>query len=167
MSNVNQLVKSHTSKIKPYNDWLEEHCRQRQYCFQIKKCSDINCCSPSSTQNEHWLLDPVLDESGEQYKSFEEVYGTTPTEKDRPTYSLKQEKSSNVVKEKEKKSETLNASVNLISLVPELQGDAHLFTAQNCRSTVNCKECDKPSHLLKIQAYREAQDDVSYVAFRV
>lgn len=39
-----QLVKSHTSKIPAYQAWIEKHCRQRQYVFQIKQRDEPDCC---------------------------------------------------------------------------------------------------------------------------
>ncbi|XP_060561163.1 uncharacterized protein LOC132720934 [Ruditapes philippinarum] len=52
--NTEKLVKSETNKVKEYIVWLENHCRQRQYSFQIKKCGNPDCCSPA-TLDLSWL----------------------------------------------------------------------------------------------------------------
>ncbi|XP_062570950.1 uncharacterized protein LOC134272936 [Saccostrea cucullata] len=63
-----------TGKYAAYIDWKAKHCRERQYTFQIRKCNDRACCLPN-TENcpEHWLPDPVLDDSGAHYKPYTEV----------------------------------------------------------------------------------------------
>lgn len=86
-----KLVKSHTSKVKEYNEWVAVHCRLRHYSFQIRRCDDIEWCSPSQA-NCSWLHDPVLDVNGNHYKSFESTYGVVETtEDDRPALIKKPE----------------------------------------------------------------------------
>lgn len=43
------------------------HCRERHYSFQIKRCSDPECCRPASREWE-WLPDPILDHTGQHFK---------------------------------------------------------------------------------------------------
>lgn len=63
----------------------EKHCIERQYCFQIKRCSDPECCV-AATIERPWLPDPVYsDQNGGHYKKFQDVIGTETTEKDRPS----------------------------------------------------------------------------------
>jgi hypothetical protein len=37
-----KLQKIHTQKSRAYTDWVDKHCRSRQYTFQIRKCHDSN-----------------------------------------------------------------------------------------------------------------------------
>ncbi|KAH3781540.1 hypothetical protein DPMN_159371 [Dreissena polymorpha] len=43
--NVDKLVKKHTRKVESYISWVDKHCRQRHYAFQIRKCEDADCCT--------------------------------------------------------------------------------------------------------------------------
>ena len=49
---LSKLQKQHTSRVASYQRWLEGHCRQRQYSFQIKKCNDQACCLAPTTPPE-------------------------------------------------------------------------------------------------------------------
>ena len=62
--------------------------------FQIRKCADMNCCLPPSLPREKltWLPDPMLDESGEHFKSYDVVKNKSTSEKDRPSLKLKKPK---------------------------------------------------------------------------
>lgn len=55
-----KLVKSHTSKVKEYNEWVDVHCRLRHYSFQIRKCDDIECCSPSQANCNGYLIQLLM-----------------------------------------------------------------------------------------------------------
>ena len=72
---VTKLQKAHTRKSFSYNKWKEEHCRERKYTFQIKKCGNPNCCLPLRLPCEmlKWLPDPVLAEDGDHFKKYNEV----------------------------------------------------------------------------------------------
>lgn len=35
--NMEKLTKAGLKKNKAYHDWLEKHCKQSTYCFQIRK----------------------------------------------------------------------------------------------------------------------------------
>ena len=144
---VTKLVKKHTSKVESYITWVDKHCRQRHYSFQIRKCEDANCCTPPKKAYQ-WLPDPVLDDDQVHYKPFEVVYGTETSEADRPTLQRPPSESSEKPKTK---SQTKNPNplqldplVSIIPEDPELKGDASTFTGQNARLTVECKECKKP-----------------------
>ncbi|MES9904556.1 MAG: hypothetical protein ABW168_18000, partial [Sedimenticola sp.] len=142
---TNKLVKSATSKVESYMQWQENHCRQRHYCFQIKKCSNPDCCSPP-TQTWNWLPDPVLDEGGEKYKSFDALYGLDTTEHDRPTLQKVKEPTKTGKRNKATK-QPVTSPANPVGIVlqdPELiNGDASVYTAQNARFTAKCSECSK------------------------
>ena len=70
-----------------YKLFLERHCLERQYIFQIRKCDVETCCKPrrSLEPNLPWVPDPVIGtEDGMHYKPFFEVIG-----KDRPSATNK------------------------------------------------------------------------------
>lgn len=152
---LHKLQKEHTKKIDPYQLWLENHCRQRHYNFQIKKCEDPACCSPTSLPREKLdqLPDPVLDATGEHYKKYSEVKDQTTTEEDRPSYC----KPSGLVKTKTQKKTMKMGNLRSATAVepetlyegpsptaPSTSTTASLYTAQNARYTVECCECRKP-----------------------
>ena len=41
---LKKLQKATVSKHLAYQTWLQRHCRQRVYSFQIRKCDDPTCC---------------------------------------------------------------------------------------------------------------------------
>lgn len=85
---LTKLQKTHTRKIKSYQDWLDRHCKSTQYVFQIKKCDNVTCCIPPRNPLPSWLPDPQLDATGEHYLPYSEVRGKETTKKDRPTLKL-------------------------------------------------------------------------------
>lgn len=99
-----------------------DRCLERHYSFQIRRCKDINCCSPIEKVWE-WLPDPVEDASGNHYKKFEDFLGHVTDEKDRPS----------------------SRGQPTAAVAQELQGCKNsVLVAQNVRSTVTCTECMKP-----------------------
>jgi hypothetical protein len=70
-----------------YKKFLEDHCRQRSYLFQIKKCDDVDCCPPKRSEFPWpWVPDPILKENDrDHYKDFNELVGKDTTEKDKPS----------------------------------------------------------------------------------
>lgn len=73
-----------------YQRFLERHCRQRQYSFQIQKCDDLQCCGPRRyAETFPWLPDPVLSHDHNHYKSFDQVLGQDTTDIDRPSAANK------------------------------------------------------------------------------
>ncbi|XP_050406044.2 uncharacterized protein LOC126821627 [Patella vulgata] len=107
-----------------YSSFVNKHCRERKYMFQIRKCNNALCCNPSRSKiTLPWLPDPELDTSNiGHYKSFESVLGLDTTE-DLPS--------------------TLNDTVAHIA--EQEQGCKNsVLTAQNVRGIIDCYECGKP-----------------------
>ena len=70
---VSKLRKDHTKKVEAYQSWLDRHCRQRHYNFQIMQCQDRACCKePTPSELLTWLPDPVLQPDGQHFKSYDE-----------------------------------------------------------------------------------------------
>ena len=97
MSNMNDAP---LSKIERYRVFKEKHYVSTTYMFQIRKCSDDECltCLPVRLPAEvfekiHILPAPILDTSKEHYQKFTSVYGSTPTEKDKPSLKFSLEAS--------------------------------------------------------------------------
>ena len=89
---LTKLTKLYTNRSKTYQTWLERHCRQRQYVFQIRKCDDHVCCAPKRCADDTltWLPDPKLDDTNPgHYLPFEKVYTTETDESDRTTLLTK------------------------------------------------------------------------------
>lgn len=77
------ILKSYFS-ISDYMKFLEDHCRQRAYMFQIRKCQNINCCRPSrSGITFPWVPDPIMQVDKNHYEPFEKVLGTDTNESDK------------------------------------------------------------------------------------
>ena len=94
--------------------------------FSIKKCGAIDCtiCKPPHLPKEifdtiYHLPDPVRD--GDVYKKFSDVYGTSTSEKDRPTLQSSAEKNNSGI--------PFNLSAQF---------------ARNVARVLHCIECDKP-----------------------
>lgn len=155
---LEKLTKANTGKNDIYNAWIANHCRSRNYTFQIKKCNDVACCiAPKLSPEElHWLPDPVLDLTGNHFKPYSEVKNTDTDDSDRPSVTLKVKakgiKEQN--QQKKKKKEKTNTEKGGESAVLEddseddsvdiPEPDAHLCIAQNARAVVSCVECRKP-----------------------
>lgn len=164
---LTKLQKVHTSKVKSYQEWCSLHCRARHYCFQIRKCTDQTCCSPTENLQSDltWLPDPVLDRTGEHYMKYEEVKDTETTENDRPSLKIPPKPPR---REKGKSTEVADAGVPVAEdeagvevsvphFLDEPSDDAHLFVAQHARTTVDCIECGKPRVLYSKHALSERQ----------
>ncbi|XP_076103163.1 uncharacterized protein LOC143072213 [Mytilus galloprovincialis] len=119
-----QYQEKHVSKKADYMKFLEDHCRQRAYMFQIRKCQNINCCRPSrSGITFPWVPDPMMQVDKNHYEPFEKVLGTDTNESDKP--SAKNTKTSVVAE--------------------QMQGIRNAgLVGQNVRRTVACYECGKP-----------------------
>ena len=85
-----KLQKVHTNKSQSYISWKANHCLETQYTFQIRKCSDEQCCLPPTCDKEllNWLPNPMLDETGEHYKDYDVVKNEQTSECDRPSSKL-------------------------------------------------------------------------------
>ena len=78
--------------------FMRQHCRVRQYTYQIKKCTEEDCtyCTvlhpprlPEAVFKDlHFLPDPCLD-ANKEYCSFDQVYGTDTTDQGRPSATSK------------------------------------------------------------------------------
>lgn len=130
-----KLQKVHTSKNQEYVQWVSDHCRERHYIFQIRKCQNPACCSPSKSDQIAWLPDPMLDDSGEHYLKYETVKNMDTTELARPSIKAK-----NPQNQKGKKRQT---TPNVCE-GNESEYYSHLYTTQNARAYVECIECRKP-----------------------
>ena len=168
---LHKLQKIHTQKVLSYKQWMEKHCRQRQYTFQIRKCDDEECCLRPTLDRENlnWLPDPVVNQSDEaHFLPYPSVKQQDTTEEARP--SLKQVKvrtskkndarKDDIEQEVEGPEATGNENQELNQgnteentehtgteheLVEEPKfADFHLTTAQHARTAVSCTECRKP-----------------------
>ena len=135
-----KLVKSSTMRVKAYTEWVQKHCRQRQYVFQIRKCDDPECCSPPVKHRE-WLPDPMLQDNGDHYKAFNDVFGTDTNENDRPTLVKPVDNAPGETSTKRdlKKKDNVDPLVNIVPDDEALNGDSFTFTGQNARVTVICR----------------------------
>ncbi|XP_014676820.1 PREDICTED: uncharacterized protein LOC106816715 [Priapulus caudatus] len=167
--NVDRLQKTHTQKIKSYNEWLTAHCRSRHYSFQIRKCGDRNCClAPQSPPEDlQWLPDPVLDPDDRlHYKRYDTEKDTETTEEDRPSLKIpakgkKAQRAPTVVPAPEVPErdtahvpegtstieETVPDSTSRIIEAPFMSSDK--CSVQTARLLVSCVECEKPSDILQ------------------
>ncbi|CAB4401187.1 unnamed protein product [Rhizophagus irregularis] len=95
----NETTKQQLRKHKSLVKFIEIHCQERTYTFQIKKCNQPTCevCYPVRMpidifQNLYFLPDPVPSrDNPDHYKQFANLYGKPTTEQFRP--SLINEKS--------------------------------------------------------------------------
>lgn len=76
---------------KVFEKFMVDHLRLTTYSIAIKKCEVDECpfhgsviIPPNIYNDIHFLPTPTLI-SSEKYKEFEDVYGTEPSEKDRPS----------------------------------------------------------------------------------
>ena len=107
--------------------FLSHCCLIRKYTFSVKTCFEPSCtiCQPprlpaSIYERIHHLPDPIPDDSGEHYKSFEELYGMKTTERHCPSVASKATKGHGM------------------PFSPTAQ------TATNVGETICCAECQKP-----------------------
>lgn len=84
------VTKQEATKIRALTSWIEQHCCQRQYCFQVRKCGDTSCCPAPRLSREmlEWLPDPTLNPRTDHYLPLEEVIGTETTDCARPGMAL-------------------------------------------------------------------------------
>ena len=75
---------------KKLQAFFHTHCVRRRYMFSVKKCGDLSCsvCQPPRLpfdvfQSLHHIPDPVP--SGDRYKPFDSLFGTTTSEEHRPS----------------------------------------------------------------------------------
>ena len=152
---ISKLQKAHTDKIESYNKWKKIHCNEEHYAFQVKKCDNTLCCSPSRGPLKmlKWLPMPILDAGGDHYIPYEKAITLEDANgRDRP--SLK-------VVRPPKQKDTSPASTTDTSTIqsyfattapPSESSDGSKsktvptvsMSAQNARAVINCVECEKP-----------------------
>jgi len=171
---LGKLNKANISKNDSYNTWIANHCRERHYIFQIKKCNDVACCLPPTLSPEelHWLPDPVSDLTGDHFKPYSEIKNIDTDDADRPSLKIKakvgeqdqqkQKKKTKTNTEKEKifdstvtdQESTMDSGDDSVDIpVP----DAHLCITQNARAIVSCVECQKPRLIYSHHRLTESQ----------
>ena len=137
-------------------DFLDRHLRSRTYSLQIMKCTSAECwycgllapirMEPEVYDQIKWLPDPQ-QKDGEEWKSFDEVYGTDTDDSKRPSLSQK--------------------PTSAKDMAYKASG---LFTTAKVRGFVICSECGKrrcvfakgqltPAHLV---ALKRVQEDLLY-----
>ncbi|CAG8730868.1 31219_t:CDS:2 [Gigaspora margarita] len=96
---INETTWAELQKHKKLMDFLNSHCQQRLYSFQIKKCMqyDYSFCKPIRMPLEelnslNFLPDPIpsIDDSN-HYSSFNSLYGNETNENHCPSLLLNQE----------------------------------------------------------------------------
>lgn len=97
-SYTKKTIKSKGNMLK----FISHCCQARHYSFCVRKCFSDTCtiCAPPRLPQEvyqrlHFLPDPMLSDTEDgHYKSFDEVFGETTSEKDRPSAIKKAEEGS-------------------------------------------------------------------------
>ncbi len=86
-----QFRKADLDKFQTLVTFMEHCCQTRHYSFTIKKCGEPSCtlCKPVRAPREsfdvlNFLPDPIPGKDG-HYCPFTKVYGTTTTERHRPS----------------------------------------------------------------------------------
>ena len=144
-----QKSDTHQKDLKKFphlNHFLEHCCVRRKYLFCIKKCGSGECevCRPPRLPAEvfatlHQFPDPMKASSGDSFKEFQEVWGTTTTERDRPSY--KPPKSSGGKSAFRKSGETVRELVICGEcLKPRCVYAAKSFTKEEALEFRKCKE---------------------------
>ena len=167
---LNRLQKSAVAKNSAFQLWVQRHCLQRTYSFQIRKCGDPTCCTAKTPQLP-WLPDPVLDVDQCHFKCFDAVYGTDTTDCDRATFTTKSVKcvptkctvpvacaSTGAVGQSLRDPSMCSTSTAVLAVTKAKSGsaegqplydlsvyaDAGTYTAHNARAIVECVDCRKP-----------------------
>ena len=115
-------------KSRPsFERFLSHCCHIRHYTFSIKKCGDGSCtiCRPPRLPAEvfrdvHFLPHPEPDTSKEHYKPFEQLYGTSTSERFCPSLGMR------------------GNSGHGLPFSPSAQ------TARNVKRVVTCSDCSRP-----------------------
>ena len=118
-----KLGKADLISCTTYHEFLRTHCKEGEYVFQIRKCSDVLCCSgQGSSDPPNWLPSPIpSDADANHYKKLAEVLGNDPNDDWVPSIKYGPPKFDEV-----------------------LQGcPSSVLSAQNLRRTVQCKACKR------------------------
>ncbi|CAC5423857.1 unnamed protein product [Mytilus coruscus] len=129
----------HLKSKEDYQKFLNIHCKEKHYMFQVKKCDVENCCSPRVSETVFpWLPDPMMKgDDKDHYKPFNVVVDTATVD-GRPSAQVHKAK----------------------DVAEQQQGIRNQgLIAQNVRKVVNCFECNKPrcvynKRLLSVRAAR-------------
>ena len=128
-----KLQKAYTSKNEKYMQWKSVHCNENHYLFQVRKCSNRECCTETRLPREQllWLPSPLVEESGQHFVKYEWLKASNVSdEKDRP--SLKVVKSA---KEKVQQKDSIPGVP-----IPEVPKKKH---AMQFFETIRCDFCSK------------------------
>ena len=69
-----------------YKEFLREHCRERSYVFQVKKCNNLICCRRRRGDVEFpWVPDPLLADGNQHYAAMASLLGKETSDKDQPS----------------------------------------------------------------------------------
>lgn len=75
------------------HEFIKHCCQVRKYSFCVKKCGSPECTlcktvrmDPELFKSVHFLPNPLIGEDN-HYKSFADLYGSTTTERDCPSFS--------------------------------------------------------------------------------
>ncbi|XP_062587035.1 uncharacterized protein LOC134248648 [Saccostrea cucullata] len=101
------MQQKHLKNYPVLQKFLESHCQRHHYLFTMKRCRDQDCavCTISSDdrvpiellESLHKFPLPVPGDQADHYKSFDEVWGSVPTEKFRPSLGRLLDESQEVV----------------------------------------------------------------------
>ena len=175
--NLDKLQKVHTKSVESYQAWLDTHCRARHYTFQIRKCENLDCCLPAEVPKEDlfWLPDPVLDDTGNHFKPYEDVKSCPTTEDHRlslkvvkkpknvntgrtePAVNVSSEQASQTTDAGEAETASRDEAVRAVELP---FAASSMCSVQNARSTVTCIECRKPRVIYSKQRLSEREQVV-------
>jgi len=151
---ISKLTKLYTNRCTNYLRWLDIHCIQRQYVFQICKCTVFECCGATKTPREQldWLPDPMLDpDNVGHYQQFSKLYNTGVDTSEDARPSLRNASAPGTSKTAKVKASGKTSSKipvnNIESLFADdqsLYGEASVYTAQKSQAIVHCVDCIKP-----------------------
>ena len=119
-----KLSKIDLRSSEEYHEFLQTHCNEGEYAFQIRRCLDENCCPGAELKEQlKWLPTPIPNESNPgHYKKLAEVIGKEPTDAWIPSIKYGPPKFDEV----------------------EQGCAATLLSKQNLRKTVQCSSCNRP-----------------------
>ena len=126
---ANHLNAANLASLESYSQFVTDHCVATTYTFQIRKCKIASCryCTDHPVRltedlfnTLHFIPAPLLDTSKEHFQTFDQVYGSKVTEKDRPSlkYSL--------------------------DLIEEDKMHKEIMVGQKVRAVVKCELCMNP-----------------------
>ena len=157
--NMDKLQKVHVSQIASYTAWKDKHCKVEHYALQIKKCTDLDCCTSSKLPRTelNWLPMPILDSSGAHYVPYEEAKGMKDAnERDRPSLNVQKVKEPKGAKTPQSSGDISSffqpasnsgssGQTTPVPSTPTPPGPPTIpMSAQTARAVIVCVECEKP-----------------------